>query len=55
MATHSRHSLGWREANPAQTRRRGWTAFEVVGALGITAAWLYLLWWAFDLLLQALR
>ena len=55
MATHSRHSLGWREANPAQTRRGGWTAFEVVGALAVTAAWLYLLAWAFDLLLQALR
>jgi hypothetical protein len=55
MATNSRHSLGWREANPAQTRRRGWTAFEVVGALVVTAAWLYLLWWALDLLLQGLR
>ena len=55
MRTASRHALGWREANPAQTRRRGWTAFEVVGALGITAAWLYLLSWALDLLMQGLR
>jgi hypothetical protein len=53
--TASRHALGWRESNPAPARRRGWPLPLIVGALAITAAWLYLLAWAFDLLLQGLR
>jgi hypothetical protein len=53
--TSSRHALGWRESNPAPARRRGWPLPLIVGVLAVTAAWLYLLAWALDLLLQGLR
>ena len=55
MAIANRHSLGWRESNPAPTRRRVWPLPLVVGVIVVTAAWLYLLSWALDLLLQGLR
>lgn len=53
--TASRHELGWKQLHASSTPRRGWPTSLIVGVLAVTAAWLYLLAWAFDLLLQGLR
>jgi hypothetical protein len=54
MAIANRHSLGWKELQPSSTKRRGWPTSLIVSVLAVTGAWLYLLWWALRLLIQAL-
>ena len=53
--TASRHELGWKQLHANSTPRRVWPLPLIFGVLAVTAAWLYLLSWALDLLLQGLR